>query len=273
MAGLDYAKHAPHAVVPFFDEDADTAKFPSSSKLETESAKLCETTSSTTPSSDDSEKLKVAPPSADREDRLSRKVTLYAEPSQLLPFLLAQFESHGGRIIISTVTSLDQLTEYDVIVNCTGLGARELFGDVGLRPVRGQLVRVRAPFVKKFLAKGGFYIVPNDELVVLGGTAQLDDWRSASDAADSARILAGCARLIPALKHAPVVSAWAGLRPFRAGGVRLESERHLVAGRWRHVVHNYGHGGAGVTLFWGCALEVAELVRRLLLTPPAVSKL
>ena len=29
------------------------------------------------------------------------------------------------------------------------------------------------------------------------------------------------------------------------------------------IVHNYGHGGSGVTLSWGCALEVADLVERL----------
>jgi len=52
----------------------------------------------------------------------------------------------------------------------------------------------------------------------------------------------------------------AGIRPYRRGGFRLESEELLDG---RHLVHNYGHGGAGVTLSWGCAEEVHALVRPL----------
>jgi D-amino-acid oxidase len=48
----------------------------------------------------------------------------------------------------------------------------------------------------------------------------------------------------------------AGLRPYRAGGYRLETE---TIGS-KYVVHNYGHGGAGITMSWGCAAEVARLV-------------
>jgi D-amino-acid oxidase len=51
-----------------------------------------------------------------------------------------------------------------------------------------------------------------------------------------------------------------GLRPVRPQ-VRLETQ--AVPGG-RHVVHNYGHGGAGVTLSWGCALAVAGAVNGLL---------
>lgn len=47
-----------------------------------------------------------------------------------------------------------------------------------------------------------------------------------------------------------------GLRPYRVGGYRLEAE---TIGS-KHVVHNYGHGGAGITMSWGCAGEVARLV-------------
>jgi hypothetical protein len=67
--------------------------------------------------------------------------------------------------------------------------------------------------------------------------------------------------IFPALKNAEIDATEpvrVGLRPFRRGGVRLEAE----AGT--RIVHNYGHGGSGVTLSWGCALEVAEHVERLL---------
>ena len=61
----------------------------------------------------------------------------------------------------------------------------------------------------------------------------------------------------------PVCSAgeWVGLRPLRTKGVRLEMDPQLVDGgrRWINVIHNYGHGGSGVTLSWGCAKEVVDL--------------
>ncbi|XP_037084199.1 D-amino-acid oxidase-like [Pollicipes pollicipes] len=200
----------------------------------------------------------VAPPSP--VERHCQYVTFYAEPAKLLPFLLARFRERGGATVTTTVTALAELAAYDVIVNCSGLGARELVGDLGVYPIRGQVVRVRAPAVKTFLGTDTHYVIPNDDVVILGGTAQTDDWRRAPDAADTARILAGCCRLVPALRDAPVLRVWAGLRPYRAGGVRLELERRALAGRSVPVVHNYGHGGAGVTLFWGCALDVAVLV-------------
>lgn len=47
-----------------------------------------------------------------------------------------------------------------------------------------------------------------------------------------------------------------GLRPARDPGVRVERE---VTARGGVLVHNYGHGGAGVTVAWGCAEEAAAL--------------
>ena len=52
----------------------------------------------------------------------------------------------------------------------------------------------------------------------------------------------------------------AGLRPTRAGGVRLEMEVIRDAGDEIKVVHNYGHGGSGITLSWGCANEAVDLI-------------
>lgn len=58
-------------------------------------------------------------------------------------------------------------------------------------------------------------------------------------------------------KDAEIVSKHAGLRPSRKGGIRIESE--LV--KRTKVVHNYGHGGSGVTLCWGCASDVVALIK------------
>src|SRR5690606_15401951 len=100
------------------------------------------------------------------------------------------------------------------------------------------------------------YIVPRLHEVVVGGTARADDWHLSPSPDVAARILADAERLVPGLSEARVVRHKVGLRPARSR-VRLEAEP-LPDGR--HVVHCYGHGGAGVTLSWGCAAEVADLV-------------
>lgn len=64
-------------------------------------------------------------------------------------------------------------------------------------------------------------------------------------------------QLCPRLRTAKILDQWVGLRPFRIGGVRLEHE--VIEGM--HVIHNYGHGGCGITLSWGCASHVVGLVK------------
>ena len=92
-------------------------------------------------------------------------------------------------------------------------------------------------------------------MVVVGGTDDEGDWsRTAVAARSRSAILERAIRLVPALAGAEVVAHRVGLRPVRPE-VRLD-----VEGR---VVHCYGHGGAGVTLSWGCADEVSRLVGQL----------
>jgi len=172
-----------------------------------------------------------------------------------LPWLCARLRALGGAIERHHVAALDEL-DADAVVNCAGLGARELAGDASLTAVRGQIVRVEAPAVQEWLLDQSdpqrlVYVVPREHDVVLGGTAQEDDEDRTADPATTAAIRARCAALVPALRDAPVASVAVGLRPVRPA-VRLEAE-----GR---VVHCYGHGGAGVTLAWGCAVEVAALL-------------
>jgi D-amino-acid oxidase len=172
-----------------------------------------------------------------------------------LPWLLGRLRALGGAVERHHVASLDEL-EADAVVNCAGLGARELAADASLTAVRGQVVRVRAPAVQEWLLDQSdperlVYVVPREHDVVLGGTAQEGDEDRTADPATARAIRARCAALVPDLRNAPVVSVAVGLRPVRPA-VRLEAD-----GR---VVHCYGHGGAGVTLAWGCAVEVAALL-------------
>jgi D-amino-acid oxidase len=98
------------------------------------------------------------------------------------------------------------------------------------------------------------YVVPREETVVLGGTAQDGSEDLTPDPGTAAAIVARCAALVPEAAGATVLAHRVGLRPVRPT-VRLELERHP-----RPVVHCYGHGGAGVTLAYGCADDVVELV-------------
>jgi D-amino-acid oxidase len=71
-----------------------------------------------------------------------------------------------------------------------------------------------------------------------------------------ARAVAGRPWPVPRLEEGRILRAVVGLRPYRVGGPRLEVER--VGGK--RIAHNYGHGGAGVTLSWGCAEAALDLL-------------
>jgi len=196
-----------------------------------------------------------AVPGLERTREGLRFVAPAVDMSVHLPWLVGRLRALGGAIERRHVAALDEL-EADAVVNCAGLGARELAGDASLTAVRGQVVRVTAPGVQEWLLDQSdperlVYVVPRERDVVLGGTAQEGAEDRTADPATTAAIRARCAALVPGLLDAPVVGVAVGLRPVRPT-VRLEAE-----GR---VVHCYGHGGAGVTLAWGCALEVAALL-------------
>ena len=198
-----------------------------------------------------------AVPSLERTRDGVRFVAPTVDMSVHLPWLVSRLRALGGSVSRRDVGSLDDI-EADAVVNCAGLGARELAGDPSLTAVRGQVVRVAAPGVREWLLDQSdpqhlVYVVPRENDVVLGGTADEGAEDRMPDPGTTDAIRARCAALVPAVREAPVVAVAVGLRPARPA-VRLEAE-----GR---VVHCYGHGGAGVTLAWGCAGEVAALLGR-----------
>jgi D-amino-acid oxidase len=159
------------------------------------------------------------------------------------------------------VRRLDRLDDApgDIVVNCTGLGARSLLPDPGVVPVRGQVVLVEQFGLSEWLLDEGdelTYLIPRQETVVLGGTAQEGDDRLAPTSETAEAIVARCALLVPEAARARIVAHLVGLRPTRPS-VRLE-RAELPDGR--PVVHCYGHGGSGVTLSYGCARDVVRLV-------------
>ncbi|ELU17654.1 hypothetical protein CAPTEDRAFT_187662 [Capitella teleta] len=100
-----------------------------------------------------------------------------------------------------------------------------------------------------------------DGTVVVGGTYQVGDWNSKIDVKDREEILKNAFEVMPSLKIAPVIGEWVGQRPGRSE-VRLELENVELNGKKIKVVHNYGHGGSGVGLSWGCAETAVGLVKR-----------
>jgi D-amino-acid oxidase len=181
-----------------------------------------------------------------------------------LAFLMRRFESLGGQIEVRRLASVDEAFAHsDRVIDCAGLGARELVGDRTLTPIRGQVVRVAQVGIERFWlddhSQGGItYIVPRANDCILGGTADEGSEDLAPDEATAAAIVARCVALEPRLRDAAILEHKVGLRPARPS-VRLEAEQWAPG---KQLVHNYGHGGAGVTLSWGCAAEVVGLVER-----------
>lgn len=172
-----------------------------------------------------------------------------------LRWLLGRVEALGGTLTRMALPMLPDQAE--VVVNATGLGARRMAEDPTLSPVRGQVVYVEQIGLDRWWLDQSqpTYVVPRSKDIVVGGTDEEGEWDRRPDPAAAERILRRAVALVPDLARAKVVGHRVGLRPARPE-VRLELER---TGGTR-VVHCYGHGGAGVTLSWGCAAEVAALV-------------
>ncbi|NJC86407.1 FAD-dependent oxidoreductase [Planosporangium mesophilum] len=180
-----------------------------------------------------------------------------------LRYLYDRFTDCGGKLDQRAVGSLaEAVAEAPVVVNCAGYDARNLVPDASLRPTRGQIVVVDDPGIEEFFAEHDeseepTYILPQHDhgRVVLGGSVEPGRTDRVPDERISTAIRRRCAEVMPALRDARVVEVRVGLRPTRS---RVRLERTAVDGG--HVIHNYGHGGGGVTLSWGCAHDVLSLI-------------
>jgi D-amino-acid oxidase len=194
-----------------------------------------------------------------------RTEVVLMDTSLYLPWLMRQIENSGGRIKQHPISSFDEVLEaYDTVINCTGLGSKELCKDERLYPVRGQVVCIKPRAYAGIMCddKGPnhvAYIVPRFNDLVLGGTAQEHDWNLEVDPQDTADILRKAAAISPLFNDVEIVKVKVGLRPAR-DEVRLEVEQR---GR-KHIIHNYGHGGAGYTISWGCANQVVQFIENIM---------
>jgi D-amino-acid oxidase len=177
-----------------------------------------------------------------------------------LDYLTARFLKVGGEIKANVCfEKLEDIDpEFDLVINCAGIGARELIGDADLEPHRGQVAIVprinNLPYAVVCDDAPLMYAIPRKNDCVFGGTNDLSD-DLAVDSATTTRIVAESSRVLK-IKKPNVLAERVGLRPYRKSGVRVERER-LRDGR--PVIHNYGHGGSGFTLSWGCARELLDL--------------
>jgi Glycine/D-amino acid oxidases (deaminating) len=177
-----------------------------------------------------------------------------------LDYLANRFIKAGGEINpnvqFKKLEAVDP--KFNLVINCAGIGARELVDDIDLEPHRGQVVVV--PKIDNLNCaivcddEPLMYAIPRRNDCVFGGTNEISD-NLTVDAPATSRIVAECSRVLN-IDKPRVVTERVGLRPFRKSGVRLERQ-HLRDGRT--VIHNYGHGGSGFTLSWGCAEKVLSL--------------
>lgn len=176
-----------------------------------------------------------------------------------LDYLAQRFCDAGGEIHQNRrLASLEDVDRsFDLVINCTGFGARTLVQDPDLEAHRGQVAIVPKIDLSYAFACDDpplTYAIPRANDCVLGGTNDLSE-NSAVDPSATAHIVAECGRVLD-LNKLEVRGERVGLRPFRRSGVRVERAQ-LRDGRV--LIHNYGHGGSGFTLSWGCAAAVAGL--------------
>jgi D-amino-acid oxidase len=121
--------------------------------------------------------------------------TMMIEPAVYLEALLADFRLAEGRVVVREFTELRAILDLPepVVVNCTGLGARALFGDEEMMPAKGQLsVLVPQPEVDyAVLTDDLLYMFPRRDGILLGGTFERGNWDTTPDPAAADRILRG----------------------------------------------------------------------------------
>jgi D-amino-acid oxidase len=180
------------------------------------------------------------------------------ETPRYLPYLMDRLRRAGGKIIKSEkITDIRRCLSPDtLVVNCTGLGSRDLVGDNSVVPVRGQIVVTEASDLDGIFvdADSPIYLVPRADGCIIGGTYEWNTWEEAPDPETIQTILERAPLLIPGLETGPVLRTYAGLRPYRPS-VRVERDPDIPG-----LLHHYGHGGAGFTLSWGSAGTLAALL-------------
>jgi D-amino-acid oxidase len=185
----------------------------------------------------------------------------FVEPPSYLPYLLDRFLKNGGRFEQKTISSFDEVRDQsELIVNCTGLGAKTLVEDPELYPVRGHLARLSPIKSSTFILDDEgpnqlAYVFTRQHDTILGGTSEAYISDIEPDPEEIQALLRRCKNIFPPLPEDVPMTYQTGLRPARST-IRLEWDSV------HQVLHNYGHGGSGYTTCWGCAEEAVQILGR-----------
>jgi D-amino-acid oxidase len=128
--------------------------------------------------------------------------TMLIEPPVYLNALLRDFYIAGGKLVVKEFHSREEIKRLpeQVIFNCTGLGARALFGDLKLEPVRGQLeVLLPQPEID-YCYLGTGYMFPRRDGIILGGTFDHGDWSLTPNPEQTTGILEAHAEIMKGLR-------------------------------------------------------------------------
>lgn len=200
--------------------------------------------------------------------------TFLIEPDIYMDFLLKTFLDNGGACLQKEYTSRQEVLTADekVIFNCLGLGANSICNDPDLKGVKGQLLFHDPVDLGYAIGAGEFVILPRSDALVLGSlfqesfetidaTKENDDllWSTISQWETATEGHIGIPK--GTLCKEKIRGNLAAIRPYRATGIRLEREDSGD----KCLIHNYGHGGSGLTLSWGCAEEAIALANDALL--------
>ena len=187
-----------------------------------------------------------------------------------LPWLKAEAERFGTsfkKVKLSSFADIED--EADVIVNCTGLESRSFVPDRSIVPVKGQYLILRQANISlsQYLGdddnpEGMSYAILRDGDLLIGGTEEFgvetpDFSQSASE------LLRRVSQFVPEIAKIDPddCEKVVRFRPYRPRGICVEVESKSTKNGVIPVVMNYGHGGSGFSLSWGCAERVLSKVQ------------
>ena len=181
------------------------------------------------------------------------------EPPLYLPYLVKVFTQNGGTIKQQTITSLEELKALNnVVVNCTGLGAKEICNDEHLFAMRGQILQAEkldhSPIVSQAVKGELSYLINRSNDSIIGGTDYDHDYNLKPEEADTKLIIDRIKKL-GVTSEIKLKNILVGLRPKRHA-IRCEQDENHA-----NIFHNYGHGGAGFTVAWGCAENITSIIQ------------
>jgi hypothetical protein len=127
---------------------------------------------------------------------VSRRYSMLIEPNTYLPAVLSDLCLRGGKVVVRNFQNLASILSLPerLIVNCTGLGAKPLFSDHELVPIKGQLtVLLPQPEIDYAILStmSDLYMFPRRDGIILGGSHEMDEWSPEPSPTEADRIFHG----------------------------------------------------------------------------------